>query len=339
MADSRIPSSGVKGAKGTKPAKPVGKAAEKPAPAPAQPVNNAAPAKPKAPTAGADSTIAKGLGTGNLHDLEALLDSAVAITAPAAEKKVPAKNPTMALIEETLQFPPKPSDPADQKAWLMDGYRRLLKAETAFGALENEWKAGKVDGNALSMGRSKLWNAQRLIGDADKGGVAKKEFFEAILPPAKAIIDGLADFPAPPADKAGKKAWLAEGKQKLAEAQAANQLMKDAWFDFKALEFDKMSDAGSKIWNFEGRLRQVDRELNPPPPAAPRKPGQPGSSGPSGPLFGNTQGVSDALNKHPNNPVVQVGGAIALPIALTIDVLDAITRPFVWLDKVSNGGK
>lgn len=338
MADSRIPSSGVKGAKGAKPAKPVGKAAEKPAPAPAQPVNNAAPAKPKAPTAGADSTIAKGLGTGNLHDLEALLDSAVAITTPV-EKKVPAKNPTMALIEETLQFPPKPSNPADQKAWLMDGYRRLLKAETAFGALENEWKAGKVDGNALSMGRSKLWNAQRLIGDADKGGVAKKEFFEAILPPAKAIIDGLADFPAPPADKAGKKAWLAEGKQKLAEAQAANQLMKDAWFDFKALEFDKMSDAGSKIWNFEGRLRQVDRELNPPPPAAPRKPGQPGSTGPSGPLFGNTQGVSDALNKHPNNPVVQVGGAIALPIALTIDVLDAITRPFVWLDKVSNGGK
>lgn len=336
MADSRIPNSGVKSVKG--PAKPVNKVADQTPQAPAQPANAAS--KPKAPvSAGADSTIAKGLGTGNLHDIDALLDQAVASTVPAAPKAAPAKNPTVALIEETLQFPAKPKDPADEKAWVMDGYRRLLKAETAYEALQKDWGSGKVDGNALSGMRSKLWNAQRTMEQADKGGVAKKEFFEAILPPAKAIIDGLADFPAPPADKAGKKAWLAEGKQKLAEAQAANQLMKDAWFDFKALDFDKMSDAGSKIWAFEGRLRQVDRELNPLPPAAPRKPGQPGATGPSGQLFGNTQGVSDALNKNPNNPIVQVGGAIALPIALTIDVLDAITRPFIWLDKVSNGGK
>jgi hypothetical protein len=336
MADSRIKTTGVNSAKA--PAKPVKPANNQPAPTGHVPDSTVAPAKPAAPkvSASADSTIAKGLGTGNLHDIDSLLDQAVAQTVSAAPKPAAKQNPTMALIEDTLKFPPKPSNPADQKAWAMDGYRRLLKAETAFEALQKDWGSGKVDGNALSTARSKLWNAQRVMQEADKDGSVKKEFFDAILPPAKAIIDGLKDFPAPPADKAGKKAWLAEGKKKLAEAQAANQLMKDAWFDFKALDFDKMSDAGSKLFSFEGRLRQVERELNPPP--AP-KPGQPGTGTTPGQLFGNTQGVSNALNNHPNNPIVQVGGAVALPIALTIDVLDAITRPFVWLDKVSNGGK
>jgi hypothetical protein len=334
MADSRIKTSGVNSAKA--PVKPVKPANNQPAPN-AKPADSTAVAKPTPKvSASADSTIAKGLGTGNLHDIDSLIDQAVAQTVPAAPKPAAKQNPTMALIEETLKFLPKPSNPADQKAWAMDGYRRLLKAETAFEALQKDWGAGKVDGNALSVARSKLWNAQRVMKEVDKDGSVKKEFFDAILPPAKAIIDGLKDYPAPPADKAGKKAWLAEGKKKLAEAQAANQLMKDAWFDFKALDFDKMSDAGSKLFTFEGRLRQVERELNPPP--AP-KPGQPGTGTTPGQLFGATQGVSDALNKHPNNPIVQVGGAVALPIALTIDVLDAITRPFVWLDKVSNGGK
>jgi hypothetical protein len=184
--------------------------------------------------------------------------------------------------------------------------------------------------------RSKLWNAKDQVTKVDKDGALKKEFFSAILPPAQAIVDGLKEYPGPPADKAGKQAWLAEGRKKLDEARAAEALMKDAWFDFNALDFNKMADGGQKLFEFEMKLDRVADELNPPKPLppSPRRPGQP-SAGPSGPLFGNTQGVADALNKHPNNPVVQVGGAVALPIALTIDVIDAITRPFVWLDQVS----
>lgn len=329
MADNRIPSSGVKSAG---PAKHTGKSG-KPAPAPAPAAKPAKDAQAPAVTAQADTAIAKNLGTGNLHDLDSLLDQAVSKTVPAAGPAAPPQNPTVAMMTEALTFPPKPTNPADQKAWTLDAYRRVLKATTGMHELEKDWQSHKVDGNTLSAMRSKIWNAEQMLADADKDGSVKKEFFAGVLPNAKAMIDGLKDFPPAPKDAAGKKAWLAEGQKKLAEATAADNLMRDAWFEFKALDFDKMADSQGKLAEFRWKLDTVNYELNPPPKRAPGKPGAP--SGPNGPLFGNTQGVADALNKHPNNPVVQVGGAIALPIAMTIDVLDAITRPFVWLDQHS----
>lgn len=328
MADNRIPSSGVKSAGPAKPAAKSGKPAQAPAPT-AKPAKDA---QAPAVTAKADTAIAKNLGTGNLHDLDSLLDQAVSKTVPAGPAARP-QNPTAAMMTEALTFPPKPTAPADQKAWTLDAYRRVLKATTGMHALEKDWQAHKVDGNMLSVMRSKIWNAEQMLAGADKDGSIKKEFFAGVLPNAKALIDGLKDFPPAPNDAAGKKAWLAEGRKKLAEATAADNLMRDAWFEFKALDLDKLADSQGKLAQFRWKLDSVNRELNPPPKPIPGQPGTPSSA--SGPLFSNTQGVADALNKHPNNPVVQVGGAIALPIAMTIDVLDAITRPFVWLDQHS----
>ena len=83
------------------------------------------------PSAQADTAIAKGLGTGNLHDLDALIDQAAAQTAPASSAKPAASAPrseALAVLDEALQLPPKPRRASEQKAWLMDAYGRLLKA-------------------------------------------------------------------------------------------------------------------------------------------------------------------------------------------------------------------
>ena len=240
----------------------------------------------------------------------------------------------LAVLKETLALPPRPKKAADQQAWLMDGYRRLLKAELAFDSVRRTPGESRPDAKAVSEARFKLWDLRHQLEDADKGGKAKQAFFDTVLPAAQAKLGALADFPAPPEDRAGKAAWLAEGKQKLNEAKASQELIRAAWLKFQAAPFEDQVDSSRAMFEFESRLRRVEYELNPPAPR-PATPGKPASG--NGPLFGNSQGVADALNKNPNNPIVQVGGAVALPIALTIDVLDAITRPFVWLDKVAGG--
>jgi hypothetical protein len=262
------------------------------------------------------------------------------------------RTPAMDTLDAALAFTPMPRRGAQKTAWLMDAYSRLLKAEAAADALANDWRDGKITQADFAPVRQRLFMARRAVEDADKKGDVKKAFFTQILPPTLAVIDGLAAVPAPPADKAGKQAWLEAGVRKLQEARAADAVLRDAWINYNQLEFGQMTDRSRQLAAFERRLTDVARELNPPaprPPAQPtpstggptlvnrdRTPGQPGAFSP---LFGNTQGVSNALNQHPNNPVVQVGAAVAMPFAVMIDVLDAITRPFVWMDKVSNGGK
>lgn len=230
------------------------------------------------------------------------------------------------ILEETLPLPPKPRKAADVRTWLMDSYSRLLKAEKAHDALRSSPGAHR---DKVSDAWFQLREAHRLVDQADRGGAAKKEFFAGVLPQAQQLIDSLQDFREPPADKAGKEAWLAEGKVLLAQAKTADDLIRSAWFDFKAIDFDQRTDGSGKLFDFESSLRRVEYELNPP---APRDPSAaPGRTG-SRPLFGATQGASDLANS--KNPISQVAGAVALPIALTIDTIDLITRPFQWLNSL-----
>lgn len=230
------------------------------------------------------------------------------------------------IVQEALNFPPKPKRGQDMTPWLMDAYSRLLTAETTMDTLQKSRDG--VDFKTTSDLRSKVWDAQASIAKLDKDGAVKTEFFQTILPQARQLIDGLENYPAPPADRKGKTEWLAGAKQELARAKAADELMNSAWFDFKALDFDKRTDASGKLFDFGSRVRQVEYELNPPAP----RPAASGakSSGASGPIFGNTQGAADLANS--KNPVGQVAGAVALPFAVTIDVIDLITRPLRWLD-------
>lgn len=297
-------------------------------------VTNSSQKIPVRPSASADAAIAKGLGTGNLHDLDSLIDQAAAQTAPTAATKPAAPPPSEALtvLDQALQLPPKPRRAAEQKAWLMDAYGRLMKAEAAADQAMRDWGSGAITKEQYDPVRLRLWQAQRQVEAVDKGGAVKKEFFAAILPPALGMIDSLADVPAPPADQAGKQAWLADGRRKLQEAQAADQVLRDAWFDFRALDFGQMTDRGAKLSAFERRLQAVDRELNPPPPRAPGSTGRP-STGigqvplPPGMPFGNTLGVGQALDRQPNNPITQVGAAVVMPFAILVDVLNLLTLP------------
>lgn len=233
------------------------------------------------------------------------------------------------IIAEALQFPDKPKNAQDMPAWLMDAYSRLLTAETTMTALRKS--SDKDDFRTISQLQSKLWNAQREIAKLDKDDAVKAEFFQTIIPPAQELIDSLASYPEPPADAAGKAEWLANAKQELAKAKAADEIMRMAWFNFKALDFDARSDASSKLFSFESRVRQVEYELNPPAPRAAAS--GPKASGTPGPIFSNTQGAANLANS--KNPVSQVAGAVAMPFAVTLDVIDLITRPIRWLDSVS----
>ncbi len=245
------------------------------------------------------------------------------------------------IIQEALRFPPKPKKGTDMTPWLMDAYSRLLKAESTMRVLQKSRGEDRVDAETYGDLRHQLWDAQGRIAKLDKDGAVKTEFFQAILPPARQLIDDLAAYPAPPADKAGKAEWLVGAKQELARAKAADELMNAAWFDFQALDFGNRTDSSSKLFDFESRVRQVEYALNPPAPRPQGSPasGSPGSGSPgsgskaagtSGPLFGNTQGAANLANG--KNPVGQVAGAVALPFAVTLDVIDLITRPLRWLE-------
>jgi len=230
------------------------------------------------------------------------------------------------IVREALQFPPKPKKGQDTTPWLMDAYSRLLTAETTMRTLQKG-----LDFKTSSDLRHQIWDAQNAVEKLDKDGAVKTEFFKTILPPARQLIDDLETYPEPPADKEGKAEWLAGAKQELARAKAADDLMNVAWFDFKALDFDKRTDASGKLFDFESRVRQVEYELNPPPPRPATSGARP--SGAPGALFGNTQGAANLANS--KNPVGQVAGAVALPFAVTLDVIDLITRPLRWLDGAS----
>lgn len=237
-----------------------------------------------------------------------------------------------AVLDAAVAMPPRPSEGPAERTWLLDGYKRLLTAHAAEQELRNEWRAGKVDGNALSMASAKVNGLERELKKAGQHDAVKKEFFEGILVPAQALLDDLERVPEPPKDKAGKAQWLAEGKDKLAKAKTAETILKDAWFRFDAMEFGQMSESTRDRWNFESRLRQVEWELNPPPKP---KPGEKGKHTAGRPLFELTQAAQKGLDS--KNPIGQTAGAIAMPIALTIDVIDMITRPFQWMDNLKNG--
>lgn len=231
-------------------------------------------------------------------------------------------------LNEASQLPPMPSDAAGQRAWLMDGFARLLKMSAAEKTLQEGWRDGKIDGKTLSVARSRSWTVERELEKAPGHAEAKKEFFSGVIKEASNMLDGLAGYPAAPADKAGKKAWLEKAKGELARAKEAERIMKDCWFEHKVLSFEEMSKAGDKVWEFEGKIRRVDHELNPPPKP---KPGQrPAPGGPGRPLFELTQAAQKGLDS--KNPIGQTAGAIAMPIALTIDLIDMFTRPLQWLE-------
>jgi hypothetical protein len=224
------------------------------------------------------------------------------------------------IAKEALAFPPKPKKAEEMKPWLMDAYSRLLKAKTAQDTLQYDGSKSSVSVREFNLLSLQISDAENTIAKLDKGGAVKKEFFAAIVPPAEQLIDGLKGYPAPPADKAGKAKWLADAKQELARAKAADDLLNSAWLDFEAIEFKRHSDASSKVHAFESRVRRVEYELNPPAPRS----ATPGTSSTSPQVFGLTQAATELANS--KTAVGQAAGAVALPIAVTIDVIDLISR-------------
>jgi hypothetical protein len=239
----------------------------------------------------------------------------------------------IAAIREALRFPDRPRKGADAKPWLMDAYSRLLKAEAALDAVERASGADRVDFKITSGLRTQITNARYDVEQLDKDGAVKAEFFQGVIPPAQQVIAALNDFPKPPADKQAKAEWLVEAKQAATQAQAASQLLKSAWFDFNVLDFKDQADATTTLFMFESRIRGVEIELSPPRPKTDATAKKGTSAAPAGDLFALTQGASDLANS--KNPVGQVAGAVALPIAVTIDMIDLLTRPLRWLDSLS----
>lgn len=276
------------------------------------PVSNAKPASAAPATVAAKPTVSR---------------DSLQVTRPASN------NPgteALRVLTEASQLPPMPRDAAGQRAWLTDGFTRTLKMTAAEETMRQAWRDGKITGTDLSVAKSRIWAVQRELAKAPGYEAAKKEFFGGVIAQANGMIDGLANYPAAPADKAGKQAWMAAAKVELAKAKEAEKIMKACWFDHQVLPFEALSAASKKVWDFEGQIRRVDFELNPPAPRQPRQPGQPGSANPGRPLFELTQQAQRGLDS--NNPIGQTAGAIVLPIALTIDLIDMLTRPLQWLE-------
>lgn len=259
----------------------------------------------------------------------AAANDSLATTRPAA----PATDPK-AILEAAVAIPPRPTDEAAERTWLLDGYKRLLTAHAAEQEIRKEWTAGKIDGNAYQMAGIKVSGLERELKKAGQHDAVKKEFFEGILVPAQALLDDLDQYPQPPKDKAGKLKWLEGARQTLAKANAADELLRDAWFRFDALEFGKMAESSRDRFHFENMIGRVEYELNPPPKPKPGAKGKAPAGGPGRPLFELTQQAQKGLDS--KNPIGQTAGAIAMPIALTIDVIDMITRPFQWMDSLKN---
>lgn len=234
----------------------------------------------------------------------------------------------IAAIREALRFPEKPAKGADPKPWLMDAYSRLLKAETTLNALERSSGADRLDFKVTSGLSSQIANARHQAESLDRDGAVKAEFFQTVVPQAQQLIADLENFPKPPADKQGKAQWLVEAKAAAEQGKAASELLRAAWFKFNAIDFKDQAESTTTLFRFEGRIRGVELELAPP---RPRPAG--GATTASGDLFALTQGASELANS--KNPVGQVAGAVALPIAVTIDMIDLLTRPLRWLDSLN----
>lgn len=233
-------------------------------------------------------------------------------------------------LSDARELPPMPRGKAEQRAWLMDGFTRLMKMSAAEESLRKAWRDGKVDSGTVSVARPAIWAVQQTLAKAPAHAEVKKEFFGGVIQQANALIDTTATYPAPPADKAGKEAWLVEAKAHLVKLEEANRIMKDCWIQHQELPFDAMTAASRKVFAFDGQIRRVDRELNPLPPAPPRQPGTSSPGGPGRPLFELTQGAQKGLDS--KNPVGQTVGAIVMPIAITLDVIDMLTRPLQWME-------
>ncbi|HEY9899567.1 MAG TPA: hypothetical protein V6D00_10335 [Pantanalinema sp.] len=115
---------------------------------------------------------------------------------------------------------------------------------------------------------------------------------------ARRILDDLAKIPAPPADTTGKIQWLADARPALTRARVADAALGGKSSELKALE---------------ARVRQVEREVFPTR-----------ATGSSSQLFELTKGASELASSE--STVAQAAGVVALPIAVTIDVLDLISR-------------
>ncbi|HEY9720486.1 MAG TPA: hypothetical protein V6D47_00620 [Oscillatoriaceae cyanobacterium] len=237
----------------------------------------------------------------------------------------------LGVIDQASALPPMPSDADAQKAWLNDGFSRLLKANAAQQSLEDAWGKGQLDGGSFNAACLKVDALQQALQQSPQYDAVKQSFFAGLVGPAQQMLGSLKAFPAPPADKAGQQKWLAQAKQKLAQAQAANQVLNDAWFRFHALSFDDQAKGSDQLFDFQSRIDDVDYALHPP------KPSKATSSGTdSWTPMQNTSAIANAMNKHPN-PVTETVGAVVLPIAMTVDVIDLLTKPFQLLS--GNGGK
>lgn len=252
-------------------------------------------------------------------------------TAPPADSLKTQATPSAqaaAVIREALNFPARPRKGEDAKPWLMDAYSRLLKAEVALYAMERSSDSDRVDYKVTTGLRMQIRNARFDVESLDRNGAVKAEFFQGVVPPAKQLIAALDDFPKPPDQKQGKAAWLVEAKQAAEKAQVASQLLRAAWADFEAIDFHDQSDSIVTLFKFESRIRSVELDLAPPRP----RPAA-GSATASGDLFSLTQGASELANS--GNAVGQLAGAVALPIAVTVDMIDLLTRPLRWLDSLN----
>lgn len=249
-------------------------------------------------------------------------------TAQAADSlqlsKPAGNNDALAVIDQASALPPMPTDAAAQKAWLTDGFTRLLKAYAAQKSLEQAWNKGQIDGDSLNTAWMKVDALEQSLKQSPQYDTVKQSFFAALVAPAQQLLAGLKSYPAPPASKAGKAQWLAQGKQKLAQAQAAQQVLSDAWFRYQTLPFDKMADGNDAIFRFQSRLDDVAYELNPPKPSK----AAPGRD--SWTPMQNTQAVANAISRN-GDPITATVGTVVLPIAMLVDTIDLLTKPFELL--------
>jgi hypothetical protein len=131
---------------------------------------------------------------------------------------------------------------------------------------------------------------------------------------AKKTIAKLADAPSIPLKNAEKAAWIADAKTRLAGAEAALDVLRDAEWEklLPAAELDAARDA---VYDYADKIESAEVRAGIKP--------QPKPLNPFRPLFEYSKSIGNA----PNNIFGALIASFGIIVAIPLDIADLVTRP------------
>ncbi|MEB3186646.1 MAG: hypothetical protein VKP72_04315 [bacterium] len=131
----------------------------------------------------------------------------------------------------------------------------------------------------------------------------------------KASIQALERLPSVPDGVLPKRAWLEEQAPRLEAAEKALASLTAAMFDHGVPSEDELMRLTATVQESRGQFREIRERAGLQAPVPPLDPGRP--------AFQLTDGASQMAR----SPLTSLLGVLLLPVAITVDAVDAVTRP------------